>query len=285
MSKVSDVNLYEVGPRDGLQNIEEFTPTNEKIDLIHRLYDVGLKQMEITSFVHPKYVPNMADAEEVFQATRSINNFAVLVPNQKGMDRAEAVGAEKFNVFFSASEMFNQANLGKNMHDIVAELDFMLKETDPNNVRAYISCAFGAPNESVNERKILEAMQAAQHMGDTVVLCDTVGKAHPSIIYRTLELSRHIDADIALHLHHRKDKRDNMFANIQTALEWGITEFDTSIGGLGGCPFIHGSGSNLSTNDMVRFLDKMGYETGLDIAELNEIAKIYSKPLLVVNSK
>ncbi len=280
MSKVSDVNLYEVGPRDGLQNIEEFTPTNEKIDLIHRLYDVGLKQMEITSFVHPKYVPNMADAEEVFQATRDIDNFAVLVPNQRGMDRAKAAGAEKVNVFFSASDSFNQANLGKNMDEIVGELDSMLQDTDTKNVRAYVSCAFGAPNESVNERKVLEAMQAAQHMGDTVVLCDTVGKAHPSIIYRTLELSRHIDADIALHLHHRKDKKDNMFANIQTALEWGITEFDTSIGGLGGCPFVHGSGSNLSTNDMVRFLDKMGYETGLDIVELNEIAKIYSKPLL-----
>jgi len=280
VSKVSDVNLYEVGPRDGLQNIEEFTPTNEKIDLIHRLYDVGLKQMEITSFVHPKYVPNMADAEEVFQATRDIDNFAVLVPNQRGMDRAKAAGAEKVNVFFSASDSFNQANLGKNMDEIVGELDSMLQDTDTKNVRAYVSCAFGAPNESVNERKVLEAMQAAQHMGDTVVLCDTVGKAHPSIIYRTLELSRHIDADIALHLHHRKDKKDNMFANIQTALEWGITEFDTSIGGLGGCPFVHGSGSNLSTNDMVRFLDKMGYETGLDIVELNEIAKIYSKPLL-----
>ena len=280
MSKVSDVNLYEVGPRDGLQNIEEFTPTNEKIDLIHRLYDVGLKQMEITSFVHPKYVPNMADAEEVFQATRDIGNFAVLVPNQRGMDRAKAAGAKKVNVFFSASDSFNQANLGKNMDEIVGELDSMLQDTDTKNVRAYVSCAFGAPNESVNERKVLEAMQAAQHMGDTVVLCDTVGKAHPSIIYRTLELSRHIDADIALHLHHRKDKKDNMFANIQTALEWGITEFDTSIGGLGGCPFVHGSGSNLSTNDMVRFLDKMGYETGLDIVELNEIAKIYSKPLL-----
>ena len=280
MSKVSDVNLYEVGPRDGLQNIEEFTPTNEKIDLIHRLYDVGLKQMEITSFVHPKYVPNMADAEEVFEATRNIDNFAVLVPNQKGMDRAKAAGAEKVNVFFSASDSFNQANLGKNMDEIVGELDSMLQDTDTKNVRAYVSCAFGAPNESVNERKVLEAMQAAQHMGDTVVLCDTVGKAHPSIIYRTLELSRHIDADIALHLHHRKDKKDNMFANIQTALEWGITEFDTSIGGLGGCPFVHGSGSNLSTNDMVRFLDRMGYETGLDIVELNEIAKIYSKPLL-----
>jgi hydroxymethylglutaryl-CoA lyase len=280
VSKVSDVNLYEVGPRDGLQNIEEFTPTNEKIDLIHRLYDAGLKQMEITSFVHPKYVPNMADAEEVFQATRDIDNFAVLVPNQRGMDRAKVAGAEKVNVFFSASDSFNQANLRKNMNEIVGELDSMLQDTDTKNVRAYVSCAFGAPNESVNERKVLEAMQAAQHMGDTVVLCDTVGKAHPSIIHRILELSRHIDADIALHLHHRKNKRDNMFANIQTALEWGITEFDTSIGGLGGCPFVHGSGSNLSTNDMVRFLDRMGYETGLDIAELNEIAKIYSKPLL-----
>ena len=280
MSKMSDVNLYEVGPRDGLQNIEEFTPTNQKIDLIHRLYDVGLNQMEVTSFVHPKYVPNMADAEEVFQATRDIDNFAVLVPNQKGMDRAKAAGAKKINVFFSASDSFNQANLGKNMDEIVSELDLMLQNTDTKNVRAYVSCAFGAPNESVDERKVLKAMQAAQHMADTVVLCDTVGKAHPSLIFRTLELSKHIDSEIALHLHHRKDKKDNMFVNIQTALEWGITEFDTSIGGLGGCPFVHGSGSNLSTNDMVRYLDKMGYESGLDIAELNEIAKIYSKPLL-----
>jgi hydroxymethylglutaryl-CoA lyase len=277
---MSDVNLYEVGPRDGLQNIEEFTPTNQKIDLIHRLYDVGLNQMEVTSFVHPKYVPNMADAEEVFQATRDIDNFAVLVPNQKGMDRAKAAGAKKINVFFSASDSFNQANLGKNMDEIVSELDLMLQNTDTKNVRAYVSCAFGAPNESVDERKVLKAMQAAQHMADTVVLCDTVGKAHPSLIFRTLELSKHIDSEIALHLHHRKDKKDNMFVNIQTALEWGITEFDTSIGGLGGCPFVHGSGSNLSTNDMVRYLDKMGYESGLDIAELNEIAKIYSKPLL-----
>jgi len=280
VSKMSDVNLYEVGPRDGLQNIEEFTPTNQKIDLIHRLYDVGLNQMEVTSFVHPKYVPNMADAEEVFQATRDIDNFAVLVPNQKGMDRAKAAGAKKINVFFSASDSFNQANLGKNMDEIVSELDLMLQNTDTKNVRAYVSCAFGAPNESVDERKVLKAMQAAQHMADTVVLCDTVGKAHPSLIFRTLELSKHIDSEIALHLHHRKDKKDNMFVNIQTALEWGITEFDTSIGGLGGCPFVHGSGSNLSTNDMVRYLDKMGYESGLDIAELNEIAKIYSKPLL-----
>ena len=274
--EMSDIKLYEVGPRDGLQNIEEFTPTSDKIDLINRLYHAGLKEMEITSFVHPKLVPNMADAEEVFTATQDIGNFATLVPNQKGMDRALAVGAEKINVFFSASEFFNKANLGKSMDDIIAELDAMLQETDPKNVRAYISCAFGAPNEKVDEHKLLEAMQAAQHMGDTVVLCDTIGKAHPSLIHRTLELSRHIDSEIALHLHHKADKKDNMFPNIQSALDWGITQFDTSIGGLGGCPFIPGSGSNLSTNDMVRFLHKNEYETGLDIFELNQIAQIYS---------
>jgi len=273
---MSDVSIYEVGPRDGLQNIQEQTPTTDKIDLIRKLRNAGLQDIEVTSFVHPKLVPNMADAEEVFTATKDIGNFSVLIPNQKGFDRAKAVGAEKLNVFFSASEMFNQANLGKNMDDIVAELDSMLQETDTKNVRAYISCAFGAPNEKVNERKLLEAIQAADHMADSVVLCDTIGIAHPSSVHRTLELTRHIDADIALHLHHRKNKRDNMFPNIQTALDWGVTQFDASIGGLGGCPFVAGSGSNLSTNDMVRFLDNNDYETGLVVSDLDVIADAYA---------
>jgi hydroxymethylglutaryl-CoA lyase len=278
---MSDISIYEVGPRDGLQNIQEEVPTSDKIDLINRLYHAGLQDIEIASFVHPKLVPNMADAEEVFTATKDIGNFGVLVPNQKGFDRAKAVGAEKLNVFFSASDMFNQANLGKKMDDIVAELDSMLEGTDTKNVRAYISCAFGAPNEKVNEGKLLEAMQVAQHMADTVVLCDTIGVAHPSSVYRTLELSKHIDSEIALHLHHKKDKKDNMFPNIQSALDWGITQFDASIGGLGGCPFIPGSGSNLSTNDMVRFLHKNDYETGLDIWELDAIANVYASEQII----
>lgn len=273
---MSDISIYEVGPRDGLQNIQETTPTTDKIDLINRLYRAGLQDIEVTSFVHPKIVPNMADAEKVFTATKDIGNFSVLIPNQKGFDRAKAVGAEKLNVFFSASEIFNQANLGKNMDEIVGELDSMLQETDSKNVRAYISCAFGAPNEKVNEHKLLEAIQAADYMADSVVLCDTIGVAHPSSVYRTLELTKHIDADIALHLHHKKNKKDNMFPNIQTALDWGVTQFDASIGGLGGCPFVSGSGSNLSTNDMVRYLHKNNYETGLEIHELDEIANIFS---------
>lgn len=278
---MSDVSIYEVGPRDGLQNIQEQTPTTDKIDLINRLYSAGLQDIEITSFVHPKLVPNMADAEEVFTATKDIGNFGVLIPNQRGFDRAKAVGAEKLNVFFSASEVFNQANLGKNMDEILSELDSMLQDTDTKNVRAYISCAFGAPNEKTDEKKLLEAMQAAQHMADTVVLCDTIGTAHPSSMLRTLELSRDIDSDIALHLHHMKDKKDNMFPNIQTALEWGVTQFDASIGGLGGCPFVSGSGSNLSTNDMVRFLHKNNYETGLDIWELDAIANVYAAEQII----
>ena len=278
---MSDISIYEVGPRDGLQNIQEDTPTTDKIDLINRLHRAGLQDIEITSFVHPKLVPNMADAEAVFTATKDIGDFSVLVPNQKGFDRAKAVGAEKLNVFFSASEMFNQANLGKKMDDIVAELDSMLQETDSKNVRAYISCSFGAPNEKVNEYKLLEAMQAAQHMADTVVLCDTIGVAHPSLIRRTLELSTHIDSEIALHLHHKINKKDNMFPNIKAALDWGVTQFDASIGGLGGCPFIPESGSNLSTNDLVRFLHKNDYDTGLDISELDIIAQTYSPEQII----
>ena len=278
---MTDVTIYEVGPRDGLQNIAVNTPTDDKICMIQRLHYAGLKNMEITSFVHPKLVPNMSDAEDVFTATKAIDDFSVLVPNQKGLDRAKAVGAKKFNVFFSPIETFNKANLGTDMDTSIDNISTMLHDTDRENVRAYISCAFGTTTERVNEHRLLWAMQAADNFADTVVLCDTVGIAHPSSMVRTLELSKHIDANIALHLHHTKNKRDNMFPNIQAALDWGITEFDASIGGLGGCPFMKGSGSNLSTNDMVKYLHKNNYETGLEIWELNAIANSYAEEQIV----
>ena len=274
---MSDVKIYEVGPRDGLQNIERFTPTTDKIDLINRLYHTGLQDIEVTSFVHPKLVPNMADAEEVFTTTKEIGNFSALVPNQRGFDRAKAVGAEKFNVFFSASESFNTANLGKSMTEALLEINSMLENVDKKNVRAYISCAFGCPLDGKpSESKLHTAIREADNFADTIVLCDTIGKAFPSLIKRTLEDVKSIDAEIALHLHHTKSKKDNMFPNIQAGLEWGITQFDSSIGGLGGCPFIPGSGSNLSTNDLIRFLHRKNYDTGLDVWKLDDIAEQYT---------
>ena len=273
---MSDIHIYEVGPRDGLQNLNFQTPTAEKIDLIKGLHKVGLRDIEITSFVHPKLVPNMADAEEVFTATKNIADFGVLIPNQKGFDRATAVGAKKMNVFFSPSESFNQANLGRSLDEALSGINKMLEETKKEDVRAYVSCAFGCPIEGKpSEHKLLEAIQVADSIADTVVLCDTIGAGHPSLIRRTLELSRHVDADISLHLHHKKNKRDNMYPNIKAALDWGVTQFDGSIGGLGGCPFIPDSGSNLSTNDLVRFLHKNNYDTGLEISELDIIAEGY----------
>ena len=279
--RMSDISIYEVGPRDGLQNIKDFTPTDEKINLIKDLYAVGLKDIEIASFVHPKLVPNMSDAEDVFTSTQNIGNFGVLVPNQRGVDRAKAVGAEKMNVFFSVSNSFNMANLGKPMNDVLSDIDIMLQDTNKKNIRAYISCAFGCPIDGKpNENALNKAIQKADTFADTIVLCDTIGNAFPTLIKRTLQRTKKIDAEIALHLHHKTNKRDNMFPNIQAGLEWGITQFDSSIGGLGGCPFIPGSGSNLSTNDLVRYLDGKNYDSGLDIWELDNIAEQYNDNII-----
>tara|TARA_R110002012_G_scaffold41648_4_gene113859 strand:- start:8441 stop:9355 length:915 start_codon:yes stop_codon:yes gene_type:complete len=278
---MSDIQIYEVGPRDGLQNIEEVTPTTDKINLIKNLYEAGLHDIEVTSFVHPKLVPNMADAEDVFKATKDIADFSVLVPNQKGFDRAHEVGAKKMNVFFSASDSFNRANLGKNMTDVLSDIDVMLENTNKKDVRAYISCAFGCPIEGrPSEYKLFEAIKAADSIADTIVLCDTIGSAHPSLIKRTSQVAQTFDSEIALHLHHKRNKKDNMFPNIRAGLESGITQFDASIGGLGGCPFIPGSGSNLSTNDLVRFLHKRNYDTGLDIWLLDDIAQSYTDDII-----
>lgn len=278
---MSDITIYEVGPRDGLQNIEDFTPTSNKIDLINKLHNVGLRNIEIASFVHPKLVPNMADAEEVFTSTQNIGDFSVLVPNQRGFDRAKAVGAKKMNVFFSASDSFNMANLGKPMNDVLSDIDIMLQDSNKKDIRAYISCAFGCPIDGKpTENALHKAIQKADTFADTIVLCDTIGSAFPTLIKRTLQLTKKTDAEIALHLHHKTNKKDNMFPNIQAGLEWGITQFDSSIGGLGGCPFIPGSGSNLSTNDLVRFLDRKNYDTGLDIWKLDDIAGDYSDNII-----
>ena len=269
---MSDINIYEVGPRDGLQNSNFNVTTHEKITMIEELYNANLKNIEITSFVHPKLVPNMADAKEVFTATKDLADFSVLVPNQKGFDRATEVGAKKMNVFFSPSDSFNQANLGKSLQGAISEINMMLHNTDKENVRAYVSCAFGCPIEGKpSEYKLLEAMQVADEFADTVVLCDTIGVAHPTQMLRTLELSRHIDANIALHLHERNNQKRDMFDNVKTALKWGVTNFDASIAGLGGCPFIPNSGSNLSTNDLIKWANKNNYDTGIDLWDLDDI--------------
>ena len=267
-----DLNIYEVGPRDGLQNSKFRLTTDEKISMIKQLSRAGLQNIEVVSFVHPKIMPHMSDAEKVFRETREFGNFGALVPNLRGFDRAKAVKVEHFNVFFSPSDEFNLRNLGRTLDGAYPNIKNMLESENRENIRAYISCAFGCPFEGApKEHKLQEVMRKAEKIAGNIVLCDTIGVSHPSRMVRTLELTRGLDANIALHLHKRKNGDTNIFSNVQTALEWGISDFDSSIAGLGGCPFIPESGNNLSTNRLINWAHNNGYETGIDLADLSDL--------------
>jgi len=267
-----DIEIYEVGARDGIQNSSFPITTKQKIQMIEMLYEAGLKNMEITSFVNPKYVPKMADAKEVFEATKELDSFGVLIPNQKGMDRAREVGAEKINVFFSPSNNFNYRNLGTDLKTAYGNIENMLIDTDREKVRAYISCAFGCPFEGMpKEHQLIDALEKASAIAETVVLCDTIGASYPTKMLTTLELTKKIDSKIALHLHENRVEGNDIFANVKSALDWGITSFDSSINGLGGCPFIPNSGSNLSTNQLIHWAENNNYETGIELNDLREV--------------
>tara|TARA_R110002167_G_scaffold65864_15_gene186457 strand:- start:303 stop:1184 length:882 start_codon:yes stop_codon:yes gene_type:complete len=277
-----ELNIYEVGPRDGLQNSSFRLSSEEKISMVSQLHNAGLKNIEVTSFVHPKMVPHLADAEKVFEGTKHLGKLDALIPNRKGFERAKKVGVENFNVFFSQSNEFNLRNLGKNLDKVYPEFVDMLEDVDKANVRAYISCAFGCPFEGVpKEHKLKEAIEMATELADTVVLCDTVGMAHPTKIKQTLELTRGIDAEVALHLHKRKNSGMDILANVESALDWGVNNFDASIGGLGGCQFIPYSGNNLSTNNLISWADDNNYETGIELNDLMEITNwVWKKEIL-----
>lgn len=267
-----EIEIYEVSVRDGLQNAIFNTTTQEKIYMVETLNNAGFKNMEIASFVNPKLVPQMADSVEVFKATKHLGDFGVLIPNQKGFDKAVEVGVKQYNIFFSASNEFNKRNLNKTLENIFSDLDDMLIDIDRKNVRAYISCAFGCPFEGrPKEHKLLDVIYKADYLAETVVLCDTIGVAHPTQMLQTLELTKRIDAKIALHLHKNTKIKRNIFDNINAAKTWGVNIFDSSIGGLGGCPFIPNSGSNLSTNELIEWANKNNYETGIELENLKEI--------------
>ena len=173
-----DFTIYEVGPRDGLQNASFSVSTQEKIDLILSLANAGLTQMEVGAFVHPKLVPSMADSAEVFEEVADYGDFSALVPNEKGLDRALAVGVENFNIFFSPSDSFNLRNLNRTRAEVMKEYLQMLNRIPDRKVRIYLSALFGCPFEGkIPDGVIYDTMSEASRLGDTVVLCDTVGKA------------------------------------------------------------------------------------------------------------
>lgn len=263
------VNIVEVGPRDGLQN--EATPLSAeaKIAFIKALAAAGLMQIEAGSFVHPRLVPQLADAEAIFaglvEAPGTV--YSALVPNKRGLDRAMAAGVRRIAVFTAASETFTQKNIGMTIEESLSVFRTVAARAldEGVSVRAYLSTAFACPYEGrIDRLRVGELAQKLFELGaDEVAVSDTIGAAVPSNIYDTVGhvLNFAPARTIALHLH---DTYGTALANVLAGLELGITTFDSSAGGLGGCPFAPGASGNLATEDLVYMLDGMGIETGVN---------------------
>jgi hydroxymethylglutaryl-CoA lyase len=277
----SRITVYEVGPRDGLQNEAATVATADKLALIRALAEAGLSRVEATSFVSPRWIPQLADAAEVTAALPAIpgTSYVVLVPNAKGLERlVEALrgrtGARpevQAAVFLSASETHNRKNVNKTVDETFRELESLVPRAREAGlgVRGYVSTVWGCPYEGKMEpaRAALVARRLAALGCDQLSLGDTIGVATPNGVRAVLEL---VLADVprervALHMH---DTRGTALANVLAGLEMGITTFDASVGGLGGCPYAPGASGNLATEDLVYMLNGMGHDTGIDLGRL-----------------
>lgn len=273
------VTVYEVGPRDGLQNESRLVPTADKIAFVDALARTGLTRIEITSFVNPRWIPQLADAAEVARGVVRPPGveFSALVPNRKGLDAALAAGMREIAVFLSASETHNKKNVNKSIADTLAAFDEVVPvaRAAGASVRAYVSTVFGCPYEGeVDPQRTVDLVRALRGMGVyQVSLGDTVGVANPAQVERVLGLVlAEAPADeLALHLH---DTRGTALANCVVGLGLGITTIDASVGGLGGCPYAPGASGNLATEDLVAMLHAMGISTGVDLDALVGVARM-----------
>jgi isopropylmalate/homocitrate/citramalate synthase len=262
------VTIYEVGPRDGLQNEATPIPTDAKIRFVNALADAGLTWIETTSFVNPKAVAQLADATVVMQGIerRPGVRYPVLVPNERGMERAIEAGVDAIALFAAASEAFSQANIRASIDESFERFAPVAAAAKQHNIwmRGYVSTAFHCPYSGPVAPE--EAIQVAERLFalgcDEVAIADTIGRATPDDTARLLEqIDRLPIEQLAFHLH---DTAGLALQNIRLALDAGITIFDGSAGGLGGCPFAPGAPGNLATEALVRMLDELGIETGVD---------------------
>ncbi|SDH55202.1 hydroxymethylglutaryl-CoA lyase [Alteribacillus persepolensis] len=282
MELPKQITIKEVGPRDGLQNEDAFIPTSQKIKWIHHLAESGLKHVEVTSFVHPKKIPALKDADEL---TRQLPKkpgvtYSALVPNLKGLERAVACGVSEIAVFMSASETHNKANINKSIKETLPILRQTVKEANRQQiqVRGYISTAFFCPYEGHIEAKAVQMLsETLLEMGIyEVSVGDTVGTASPLHVEETLEclLKRIPRNRLAMHFH---DTRGMALSNTLKALEMGITTFDSSCGGLGGCPYAPGAQGNTATEDLLYMCHQMGIHTGISDEKLLQQALYIEK--------
>lgn len=267
------VRIVEVGPRDGLQNEKGFVATEDKIQLINMLTHAGLTHIEATSFVNPKWIPQLADAVEVVSRLpiQEGVQYSALVPNLTGFQRAMETGIREIAVFMSASETHNKKNINKSIEETFPVLREVTEAAIAKGirVRGYVSTVFSCPYEGeISIESVVRVTEELLRMGiDEISLGDTIGTATPKQVKEKLEvLLRHVPAErLAGHYH---DTRGTGLVNVYASLEAGLRVFDSSIGGLGGCPYAPGASGNVSTEDLVYMLEGMGISTGVNLSEL-----------------
>ncbi|MUK88555.1 hydroxymethylglutaryl-CoA lyase [Ornithinibacillus sp. L9] len=271
------VQIKEVGPRDGLQNEKNRVSTADKVAWINMLSESGVKEIEFSSFVHPKWVPQLSDAHEVGRRIKRNPKvrYSALVPNRKGLELALGAGIDGASVFMSASETHNLKNINKSIDNTYPVLEEVIGEAKKagKHVTGYVSTVFDCPYEGkISPEEVIRVCDQLMEFGvDDLSLGDTIGTAVPSQVEALLEavLRRYPKEKIIMHFH---DTRGMAIANILSSMEYGITRFDSSIGGLGGCPYAPGAAGNVATNDILYLLHGMGIETGIDEKKVQEAA-------------
>lgn len=267
------VKIVEVSPRDGLQNEKQIIAVKDKIDLINGLRKAGLTSIEVTGFVSPKWVPQLADAKEVCTGLTvdPAVNYSALTPNLRGLDAAIEVGIKEVAVFTAASESFNQKNINCSIEESFERFTPVIEKAESLNmkVRGYVSCVLGCPYEGeIDPHVVAQVAKRLQEMGCyEVSLGDTIGTGTPLAAQKMFKLcAEHVPAEqLALHFH---DTYGQALANIQACLELGAGVIDASVAGLGGCPYAKGATGNVSTENVVYMLNGMGIETGIDLDRL-----------------
>jgi hydroxymethylglutaryl-CoA lyase len=278
------VNVVDVTPRDGLQNEKEIVSTRDKLLLIEKLALAGIREIQATSFVHPRWVPQMADAEVVAAGIQKFSGvrFSALVPNLKGYERAVASGIRSMEFVIAASDTFNHKNLNRSTAESLELLTQVTKlaEKDGVDIRVGFSTAFHCPFEGkISARAVVDLLRATRDRSPwRIAICDTDGMAYPDQVTEVLALAKSelkmLATELALHFH---DTYGRGLANTFAGLEGGVREFDSTTAGLGGCPYCPGASGNLATEDLVAFLDGMGHETGIDLEKLLDAAEFANR--------
>jgi hydroxymethylglutaryl-CoA lyase len=278
-NKLEKVTIVEVGPRDGFQNERQFIPTDKKIEIINALSKTGLKNIQATSFVHPKAIPQLADSEEVMSKIDRVPgvSYRVLVPNLKGVLRAIPLKPDKISLMMSVTESHNRANANRSVEESLRDFENIV----PMIVEAGISviggmgCALGCPFEGrvpIQQLERVADRYVAMGMRN-IGIADTIGVANPKLVYDVVSHMKKSYPEIHWNVHFHNN-RDLGLANTLAAMQAGMTDFDGAIGGLGGCPYAPNAAGNISTEDLVNMMTEMGIETGVDLDALLSVSEM-----------